>query len=342
MMSKKRLEWVDIARGILIIFVCIGHGNTYWFFNKWIYSFHVSAFFILSGMLFKTNSGESFHVFLVKKSKRLLLPYVLLGAIYIIIKTVLTFYFEQKIIILDLLKEFLLGRNIGSSWFIIALFLIVISEFFLHKLKLKHRLPIIACLFAIGFIINYYIEEQFFLNIPAVLVSILLFETGFLAKQYDIITKLTKTAKSVLITVGVSLCVSIISTLLNTKVNMFHTQCGNVLLYLAGALSGTYIVFCISIFMEKSRFLKKPFMFYGVNTFPILEFHTYPVFWLITAFVNKFNLLSNNIFIKNTEGIIYTLTALLILTPVILFLNRYLPWFVGKSRKTGAVNMVDS
>lgn len=123
---------------------------------------------------------------------------------------------------------------------------------------------------------------------------------------------------------------------------MFHTQYGNVLLCLAGALSGTYIVFCIAILTEKSRFIKKPFIFYGVNTFPILEFHTYPVFWLTTAFVNKFNLSSDNIFIKNTEGIIYTLTALLILTKVILFLNRYLPWFAGKSRKTGAVNMMDS
>ncbi len=48
---RSRIEWVDIAKGIGIILVIIGHVNT---FNssvkEWIYSFHMPLFFILAGV----------------------------------------------------------------------------------------------------------------------------------------------------------------------------------------------------------------------------------------------------------------------------------------------------
>ncbi len=46
----KRIEWVDIARGIGIILVILGHigiGKV----GKFIYSFHIPLFFFLSGFL---------------------------------------------------------------------------------------------------------------------------------------------------------------------------------------------------------------------------------------------------------------------------------------------------
>ena len=45
----KRIEWLDICRGILIILMVVGHSTG--LFNKYIYQFHMAAFFFLSGYM---------------------------------------------------------------------------------------------------------------------------------------------------------------------------------------------------------------------------------------------------------------------------------------------------
>ena len=49
----KRIEWIDIAKGIGIILVVIGHISQIEVLNDIIYSFHMPLFFIISGYLYK-------------------------------------------------------------------------------------------------------------------------------------------------------------------------------------------------------------------------------------------------------------------------------------------------
>ena len=50
--SVERIEYIDIARAIAMVFVVLGHIN---FANSgikaWAYSFHMPAFFFISGMV---------------------------------------------------------------------------------------------------------------------------------------------------------------------------------------------------------------------------------------------------------------------------------------------------
>lgn len=50
-MISKRIEWVDIAKGIAIILVCLGHGQTSLYVKKWLYSFHLPLFLFLAGYI---------------------------------------------------------------------------------------------------------------------------------------------------------------------------------------------------------------------------------------------------------------------------------------------------
>lgn len=55
---SKRLEYIDIAKGLGILLVVMGHndfGLVSPFFYKFIYSFHMPLFFFLSGMFFKID-----------------------------------------------------------------------------------------------------------------------------------------------------------------------------------------------------------------------------------------------------------------------------------------------
>ena len=68
--NVNRIEWIDIAKGIGIILVVIGHnfsdGENIIYLRKWIYSFHMPLFFLLSGILFSAKQ-ESFKDFSLKE-----------------------------------------------------------------------------------------------------------------------------------------------------------------------------------------------------------------------------------------------------------------------------------
>lgn len=63
---RVRELWVDILKGILIIFVVIGHS---WFpYSKYIYWFHMPVFFMISGYVFTpTKMNKEFFVALVER-----------------------------------------------------------------------------------------------------------------------------------------------------------------------------------------------------------------------------------------------------------------------------------
>ena len=56
----KRIEWIDVSKGIGIILVLIGHISLNGGLNKFIYSFHMPLFFILSGFTFNLAKKEKF------------------------------------------------------------------------------------------------------------------------------------------------------------------------------------------------------------------------------------------------------------------------------------------
>lgn len=72
----KRIEYIDIARGIGILLVVMGHNDFALvspFFYKVIYSFHMPLFFFLSGYFLNPSAG--FWTFLKKRFNSLLKPY---------------------------------------------------------------------------------------------------------------------------------------------------------------------------------------------------------------------------------------------------------------------------
>lgn len=77
---KERILWIDVARGIAILLVVLGHciGNLYNPGNRFILAFHMPLFFFLSGMCI-SESVISANNYLVKKVKTLLVPQAVLG-----------------------------------------------------------------------------------------------------------------------------------------------------------------------------------------------------------------------------------------------------------------------
>lgn len=86
------LDWIDRYKGLLIIFVVMGHviGGAYHIAQEsaqpllhyaflTIYYFHMPAFFFVAGVTWRIKEGEPIGFFIMKKAKRLLVPYVIFG-----------------------------------------------------------------------------------------------------------------------------------------------------------------------------------------------------------------------------------------------------------------------
>ncbi|HEY3369460.1 MAG TPA: acyltransferase family protein [Prolixibacteraceae bacterium] len=75
----KRIEYIDIAKGIGILLVVMGHndfGLVSPFFYKLIYAFHMPLFFFVSGMFFKTEIP--FLTLLRRRFRSLIQPYLVI------------------------------------------------------------------------------------------------------------------------------------------------------------------------------------------------------------------------------------------------------------------------
>lgn len=117
-----RVEYVDLYRGIGIILMILGHLHISDDFSKYIHAFHMPMFFFISGFFWK-GARDSFFVFLSRKTKSLLVPYVTYWLVNMMVRTILT----SKAITLDNIFHFLIepteGMSIASAlWFLVALF----------------------------------------------------------------------------------------------------------------------------------------------------------------------------------------------------------------------------
>ena len=154
-----RIVYLDIAKAICIILVVIGHyspdGCPEWWMavHDFIYSFHMPLFMFVSGFVYiaTKRDEEKYGDFIMKKVKRLMIPYFVVSAIVIAIKLLTEghAYVENPKTIMSFVKMFYYPEAGFFLWFIWALWwMFVIVPVFKTK---QQRLV----LFAISILLHY-------------------------------------------------------------------------------------------------------------------------------------------------------------------------------------------
>ena len=82
-MKSEQWKWVDIAKGIGIILVLLGHFNIPDTLRVEIYTFHIPLFFFLSGVVF--NGHKPINRFLGDEAKRMIVPYYCWAFFYFVL-----------------------------------------------------------------------------------------------------------------------------------------------------------------------------------------------------------------------------------------------------------------
>lgn len=140
-MNAKRNITIDIMKGLLIILMVAGHAQVP--IHRFIYLFHMPAFFLISGWLYKsTGNGGLF--FIKRKLKGLYKPYVKWNLICLAILIAFPILQQHDValpntlgsISASVIKIFAFrGRTILSdtSWFVYVLFFATIIYNFVSK-----------------------------------------------------------------------------------------------------------------------------------------------------------------------------------------------------------------
>lgn len=141
-MSQKRIEFIDLAKGICIIFIVIGHcGITPTLFGITYYI--MPCFFVLSGLFFKEY--DKTRTFIIKKINGLLVPFVFFYLTAYAMFYALKFCAPQLLIThAEGISDIFCNRQYfnGPIWFLISLFWSNIYLYIINKCIKKDFLRI--------------------------------------------------------------------------------------------------------------------------------------------------------------------------------------------------------
>lgn len=143
-MGKKRLDYIDIAKGLGMFAIIWGHIMLFGWSNKLVYAFHIPLFFFISGMCYNPMKYQSVWKLINRRVKTLLIPYVFFSIvtwlIYVVYSQLLKtdnlencwFYLSQTLLAQG--SGGFLEHNV-ALWFVPCLFVVDIIYYYIAKLQ---------------------------------------------------------------------------------------------------------------------------------------------------------------------------------------------------------------
>ena len=318
---KERLDYLDRAKGYLIILVVIGH---IWqsgpVFNV-IYAFHMPAFFLISGILFRHTKAyqRPFGTFLKSRLFAFGVPFVfieILGILTDIVRHGVTLNIKGY-----LYNTLSFHFNDHNLWFIMDLFFIELLLYVLIKAIRDKRLLVLTVilLYAASRLLPK--ENAYIGTIRSVLYYDLYFTCGFCAAE------LFKRFHAAICVIAAAIVLAV-GLLLGKNDN---TSVLKDLVYLISGVGGAYAIIQLGK-LRLGRVSDRALLEAGKNTITIYGTHHF--YYAVIAV-----LLGATDFAKTplVPGLIMLFGVALLEIPTILAINRWCPWLAGKRRKNPSV-----
>lgn len=299
-MKVERNTSIDIAKGLLILAVVIGHGTLNQSLSDFVYRFHMPLFLILSGCFLKKEMNIKEYSKI--RAIRLLIPY----GIYMIID----YFFFDHLHNLNRVAHYLYGGRFinGVYWYMTSLYAsLVIAAILLNKVSRKQLIVIGILVGGIAIIESNIIDFvpvlkrpgiPFDLDVALLVLSYLII--GYLLKDKIIGLIQRRSKKMDIIAAGIAVFLLLEHLLtemygvprqIDLKVVVYKNP---ISVYIIPILYG-FVIARISTFIEhKCKKTKILFSYMGNLTIPIMFLHE-PL--------NRYCLLSNHLFIYLLVGI---------------------------------------
>lgn len=344
--KKKRQIDIDIARGIVILFVMLGHlvkFNSYIF--DVIFSFHMPFFFLISG--YSSNlemTKEPFGTYLLKNFYSLLIPSLVVR--------IFTVFYNQETSLAEIFKTvFLLS---STEWFFTALFLSKILFWVYLRIDAQIKGSVLRCIFAGSIVAISPIMVHLFNNknlhnallipfqLDSVMLGFMFIIIGFwIGKRIPALSKkspIDVKQYNILILFGCVACL-ILTYVADSYINVFEAQMG---------LSDTYFIFAATVWflailsfakfmtkqMENWRWLgtiNKQLIYFGKHSVFVYPAHAF-LYLLISRAIHKFTGISITIMVNMTpiEILIYFISSIFILSVIMKIYDYLKAYFLRK------------
>lgn len=175
--KSRELQYCSYIKAYLMLCVVLYHCCVFWagnwftgnpvmqapllaFFSKWLNSFHIYGFFLVSGYLFYYSVCEEKHyntliLFLGSKFKRLIVPYIFVSVIWVVPFARLF----QEINYNSIIKKYVFAMAPNQLWFLIVLFWISVLFYILRKQIVKFQ-KLTLCLTVLVYFVGVFFEGR--------------------------------------------------------------------------------------------------------------------------------------------------------------------------------------
>jgi len=198
--KKSRIEFIDVAKFIGILFVVWAHAapkNRE--FVLLAYTFHLPLFFVLNGYTLRIKDNENFGQYLLRKLKSYVVPVLCIGSILIIIEQIINKVPFDIGYFLDHFFSLLEQKRAYALWFVGALFCSDLLFYFVIKAS-KNKLPFVILISFIILLLGIYFNVKrgnvvLLWNLDVGLIGVIFVCAGYilrhptLAKVHDFIFK---------------------------------------------------------------------------------------------------------------------------------------------------------
>lgn len=251
---KNRIGYFDIAKGIGIILVVIAHIEYMPLdLREYIVSFHMPAFFVISGMLMKLTGEKERPIkpLILHKLQRIMLPYLVFSIIYPLVDLAKFGITGKGYSIQLFLQDLLAGvAMIGVSvlWFLPALFF---SELIVLAAVKNAKKPLVWFLLVLLFLALWQIP--FLVPGMALVMWRIIYCSVLVMLGYVVFPFINKVSGYPVILLFVSVALFVIlyfTSLANGIVDLHFITFGNKALYYLNAMMGSLAMILLSIFIE--------------------------------------------------------------------------------------------
>lgn len=326
-----KIRWVDILKGIGILLVVVGHTPINGDLKSYIYSFHMPLFFFISGFLYAPKKYPKAKNFVIARTKSLLIPYFSFSILAILLFVFRLFIGNQKgtIPFKAIMNGLFLSRRNEIMynvpiWFLTSLFTVTILYYFARKWINNDYL-------LAGFLI--FLSVFSYLNwnslgtllpwsFDGTLYYIIFYGVGSLIRENK--NQVNQLVKNYTLYISLVLNIIILYLKLTKHLdNIINTLNFNpYIVQLFLGFNGVFAFIMVSKLIKKSSILE----FLGKNTLTIMSLHVPLAFLIMSKIIHKvLPAMPSNLY-----GFILTVSSVLFLVPIIIFINRKLPFLLGR------------
>lgn len=276
----ERKQWIDVLKGIGIIYVVFGHLAPAMIIEKHIYSFHMMLFFAVSGYLFDANC--EYRVFAKKKFKALMISFLAWNSISVIIGYLL---FDVSLGASLYALFGLEGTWSWNSpvWFLFILFITENIFYVISRTGKFVRGGVALLCIILGYMFNRHVFTATLHVLPT---SVLMMILGKAIRKYNLADKFSgKSVGTQYIFVAVMLLLNVVGAYFNTRVSVYHSEYGNYLLAVTVSVLGILAYGGLALIIKSNGIIE----YFGRNSLLLVcvQYYIFKLYQIILSVLFK-------------------------------------------------------